>query len=175
MSQIKVYSKLEVVAQHLDTAIKLFFEDVSPISIHTLVMSSLEITKNILDSQGRLSEHSLEFAKKKNFSHQNRDVSEWYDFIKGPYNFTKNSDKDHGGSIEWSDTINDFLILYAIEDIITLNKSLVSKNMLLYIFGFFKKLYSKYIDDENWEPSNYVQNIDLEKRKELKQYCKQYY
>ncbi|MFC1659559.1 hypothetical protein ACFL0U_03270 [Pseudomonadota bacterium] len=172
---MKIYSKLDIVVQHLDTAIKLFFEDVFPISIHVLIMSSLEITKDMLSSSGRLDEHSLEFVRGENLNYQNQHIKEWYNFIKGPYNFSKHGNKDISQEIEWSDTVNDFLILYSIEDVITLDKSLVSKNMLLFIFGFFKKLYKEYVDDESWEPNDYMWNMDLEKRKRLKKYCKQCY
>jgi len=171
MSNIKKYSKLDIAVEHLDTAIKLFFEDISPISIQTLLGASDDLIYGILKNLKREDEHSREISKKANLDWNSKKPIEWIKYIKTPYDFSKHPAKDPEEDIEWCDTNNDFFIMNSISNIQTIDKNKLSNNMKLFI-EFFKKFYTKYFEDEKWEPNDYMQNIDLVKRKNLKEYYK---
>ncbi len=109
-------SKLDVARRQLAVAIRLFFDDLDPVSVFTLAANAWEIV-DVLCRRQRVQSLSEETAH-----HLPTDLSLKHDFVNQPYrNFFKHADRDPDGTVrDFGDEKNDPMLMLAVEDLLRL-------------------------------------------------------
>ncbi len=111
MSEILKITKLMAAERQLFEAIKLFFEEGDPISIHTLTSASLGIL-NPLCRQKKGFDGFIVTKKSPYIKEEKR--KEWINFIRIPQNFFKHADNDPDNTLEFRPKINKYHIIEAV-------------------------------------------------------------
>lgn len=109
-------TKIDAARSQLIEAIKLFFEDRDPVSIHTLVGASLQILNDHITDIGEVYDNNLIFHYKTIYI-KDEFRKLWNSKMNESKNFFKHADKDLKGgklSIEFETTLNEFNIIEAI-------------------------------------------------------------
>lgn len=88
--EMKKYSKLDVAKSQLEEAIKLFFEQRDPVSVHTLLSASHQIMRDIAKANG-IQYHCI---IEKLINQANQNLKQSYSAVFKPRNFFKHADKD---------------------------------------------------------------------------------
>jgi hypothetical protein len=95
--KIKI-SKLKAARRQLETAIRIYFDDGDPVSIHTLAAASLEILKS-LDKQGPNTGTIFDDVKQR----INPEFHKQFEIaLKSPQNFFKHADRDAEKVLEFN-------------------------------------------------------------------------
>lgn len=107
---METITKLEAARRHLDEAIKLFFEDRDPLTIHTLAAAAQGTLRDIAKATG---------AKHLSILHDHPGIPEnrRKDLVKAlnaPRNFFKHADKDPQGILEFDESVNVDTLLDAV-------------------------------------------------------------
>jgi len=108
----KTFSKIEVACQQLDTAIKLWFKEENPISIHTLVCSAHQIISDVIHHQSRNDPLFDSIYIKNGFKKIAKTHFHKY------YNLFKHANKDPETYIKFNPTSNEYFIscsIFALE------------------------------------------------------------
>jgi hypothetical protein len=110
MDQELLISKLDAAKRQLETAIRLYFQSVDPVSIHTLTAAAYNIIRNINEKRGGnpmlTKEKILEYVKAE-FQKMFRDK------INEAENFFKHADRDHESTLTFNPCESEMLILDA--------------------------------------------------------------
>jgi hypothetical protein len=101
-------TKLDAVRRQLNTAIRLWFEDADPVSIHTLASAAHDILHQLFKKRGLT---GLLFDADIVVPEYRR---EWSEAITKHYNFFKHGRKDADKTIEFRPGVNEFLLLFQI-------------------------------------------------------------
>lgn len=104
-------SKLDAAKRQLETAIRIYFSDGDPVSIHTLVAAAYNVIKDVNEKRAGkpmlVKEMMLEYVK-----------PDYQKLIKDKLNeaenFFKHADRDHEKSIDFNPKISELLILDAV-------------------------------------------------------------
>ena len=112
-------SKLDVARRQLAVAIRLFFDDRDPVSVHTLAANAWEIV-DVLCTRQRVNSLSGETR-----GHLAAGRSLKHDLINEPYrNFFEHADRDPEGTIEgFGDEMNDHVLMLAVEDLLRVEET----------------------------------------------------
>jgi hypothetical protein len=101
-------TKLDAVRRQLNTAIRLWFEDADPVSIHTLASAAHDILHQLFKKRGLT---GLLFDADIVVPEYRR---EWIEAITKHYNFFKHGRKDADKTIELRPGVNEFLLIFQI-------------------------------------------------------------
>lgn len=126
-----VVNKLDCARSQLETAIKLYFEDGDPISIHTLASASYELLKGINKARG-LEPLLLEFeflSSPENTALKKRALKQ----IRSFQNFFKHADNDPEETKAMRPRINEHLIQHCVE----VFRKFGSPSELIVVFDFW--------------------------------------
>jgi len=110
MGKIKI-SKLDAAKRQLETAIRIYFSDGDPVSIHTLVSAAYNIIQDVNKKRAGkpmlVKEEMLEFVK-----------PEYKNLIRNMFNkaenFFKQADFDHEKSLDFNPELSELLIIDAL-------------------------------------------------------------
>jgi hypothetical protein len=111
----KTFSKIEVACQQLDTAIKLWFQEENPVSIHTLVCSAHQIISDVIHHQNRNDPLFDNIYIKNGFKKIAKTHFHKY------YNFFKHANNDPETSIKFNPSANEYFIVCSIFGLEQLN------------------------------------------------------
>ncbi len=104
-----IITKLESARRQLETAVKLYFNDAEPVSIHTLTCASHEILAELNAKRGEgpaiMSDHMIKEPYKK----------EYRNMLVQAKNFFKHADRDPGDTLEFNPEVNEYFLLDACE------------------------------------------------------------
>jgi hypothetical protein len=103
-------TKLEAGRRQLQTAIKLWFADGDPVSIHTLAYAAYEII-HVVSKKRNPSRRQLLFDNALVRKDKQR---EWADIVKKHANWFKHARNDAEGSMEFNSAISEIFLLYSI-------------------------------------------------------------
>jgi len=107
MEEILKISKLDVAKRQLEAAIRLYFNDDDPVSIHTLACAAhgilSDLNKKYNGNPMMLSDYVILDKYK----------TEWNKKIREPQNFFKHADNDSGKSIEFTPELTEYFIFDA--------------------------------------------------------------
>jgi hypothetical protein len=105
-------TKLDAATRQLETAIRLYFHDEDPVSIHTLVGASYNIIRDINRKRGGppmlIKDDLIELYVKTEYQQAMRKK------LNEPENFFKHADRDHAETIEFNPDASEFMILDAV-------------------------------------------------------------
>lgn len=108
MTNRLVLSKLDVAKRQLETAIKLYFLEDDPVSIHTLSAAAYNILKDVGKNNGAnpmmIKEMFLKYVKP---SKENMFIHK----INEAENFFKHADKDNESTLKFDTTFTEFFII----------------------------------------------------------------
>ncbi len=112
-------TKLDVARRQLAVAIRLFFDERDPVSVHTLAANAWEIVDVLCINKGI---ESFSEQTRKNIPNGK---SLKYHYINGPYrNFFKHADRDPDATLDgFSDDKNDHLLFMVVEDLLRLEQT----------------------------------------------------
>jgi hypothetical protein len=100
--------KLDVAKRQLETALRLWFADGDPVSIHTLIVASLEVISALLKHKGLKSNfYDSDLIKPEFRKEFNRRVRE-------NANFFKHADLDPDAEREFKPGLNELLMIFAV-------------------------------------------------------------
>ena len=102
-------AKLESARRQLDTAIRLWFEEGDPVSIHTLACAAYEIIHVISKKRNRARDLLFDSLIIKDEYRREANA-----VLKKPANFFKHARNDADASIEFHPTISELFILFSI-------------------------------------------------------------
>lgn len=102
------FTKAEVAARQLDTAIKLFFNAGDVVSVHTLAAASMTVFGDILEKKKETS-----WRDEIRASHPNLTKKQLFGILRNSQNFFKHARDDPDGVLEFPETDNDALIFMA--------------------------------------------------------------
>lgn len=106
----KGLSKLDIAEIQINSAIKMLFDDINPISIHTVISSGYQIVR---DFSARYDD-TQEYFEMTVFIKEDY-IREFWKSVNKHNNFFKHADKDPDDIYEgFNDSINDYTILWAI-------------------------------------------------------------
>lgn len=172
MLMVKVhFSKLDVARRELETAIKFFFEEGDPVSIHVLATASHEILEALCKEQGTKSfiQDGLDNHIKPEFHETVRQK------LRAPQNFFKHADRDAKELLEFNTEIT----AHHIWDCCTMYHSLTKERpKLMHIFNtwFFAKIPLEYLDANSQGAYRELKkHISPENRRQFFQYSSQAY
>ncbi len=117
-------TKISIARSQLKEAIRLFFEERDPVSIHTLVGASLQILNDYID-HNKLQIPLLNFRSDNSIIRKERQ-KEWSQKTSEAKNFFKHADRDlkNGkNSLEFETDLNDFHILAALSALQSIQNS----------------------------------------------------
>jgi hypothetical protein len=120
--------KINVACSQLDTAIRMWFYDDDPISIHTLVCSAYQIIHDINSVKGK---RDLIYDSALIKDEYRR---EWSKKVKEPYNFFKHADNDPDEIIDFNPESSILYFLFSCVGLQALNKQL---NITRYTFVIY--------------------------------------
>ena len=144
-------SKFDVAERQLLLAIRLFFKEEDPVSIHTLSEASSQILYDLRDTYGGNSMFkNSAFIKEEH-------KKEWYKKIAKSKNFFKHAEKDPNSTHEFNVTINHFSLIDAVNMYETIKKKWVPET-LIYTCWFVSKYPNLLLQKSNYE-SAYKQNL----------------
>ena len=111
MKSVKI-SKLDAAKRQLETAIRLYFSNGDPVSIHTLTAAAYNILKDLNKQRGMppmlVKEQLLIYVREKK-------LKEFKEIINKAENFFKHADRDHEATIDFCPDLSDVFILDACE------------------------------------------------------------
>lgn len=107
--QIKV-SKLDVAKRQLETAIRIYFSEGDPVSLHTLTAASYNVIRDLNKKKG-----GEQMMAKDGFMAMVKPGrgKEVWERVVAAENFFKHADKDHDGVLDFNPEQSEFLILEA--------------------------------------------------------------
>ncbi len=108
------YSKKDIAKEQLVIAIRLFFCAECPVSVHTLTAASLGVLQDILRVKKK--DYLLDIEKQI----KPEKIKEWRALIRKQANFLKHADRDPEGSLRFSDTQTQFMLIEAVNAFATL-------------------------------------------------------
>ena len=140
-----MFTKIEVAEQQLDTAIKLFFENIDHYSSYTLAAASLELTDDLCDKQQSelyLSELNrigdpmkvrLHFRDEFKLLIKSEHLNDALRLLRKNQNFLKHADRDHDQTIE-AITVEElaFVIIFSIRNFVLLEQRWTSAMSLFF-------------------------------------------
>ena len=155
-------TKIDAARSQLATAINLFFDDVDPISVHSLACASAEILETICRKNGKqtffahMRESNPKFTSKK--------IRETLNKCK---NWFKHADKDHGDVLtDFSDVLNDYAIFMASHDYGSIENW---KPIEIQVFQlWFSTVYKKHMDPRLGIVQQLFPDMDKKNRREQK-------
>lgn len=123
--------------EQLLTAIRLFFEDKSPISVHTLVGAALEICNNLVESKDAVIVNNL-ILHRQSFFIKNERRKEFNDAVNKYRNYFKHADRDKDAIVEFNTEINEFFIFEAIHvyTVVTDESYKLYREMIIFVMWF---------------------------------------
>ena len=126
--------KLEAAKRQLDTAIKLYFKDDDPVSIHTLTAAAHQILIDLAKPEGTKSilKDQILILIKKEYQ------SKYLSAINEAENFFKHAEKDPGALLKFNPEQTDFLLFDAVEMYMRLSKE-STQDMSIYRAWFLLK------------------------------------
>jgi len=142
-----ILTKLDAAKRQLETAVRLYFNDADPVSIHTLVCASHEILTNLNEKRGNSPTIISDNLIKEPYKKMVRDK------IREAKNFFKHADKDPDGVLKFYPAVNDFFLLDSCETYEILTGEKVPHFIIFR--GWFN---SRYPDILNTESSEIVRN-----------------
>ena len=109
MKKLKI-SKLDAAKRQIETAIRLYFSNADPISIHTLTMSAYNVLRDLNKNRGGNpllgKELILDYVKEDK-------LNEFKKMINKAENFFKHADKNHEETVDFNPNQSEFYILEA--------------------------------------------------------------
>lgn len=117
----------------LTTAIELFFADGDPISIRTLLGSAWNILHDLLSKTNL--ESSRDWITQSFPQHSPNQI---IGILKDDWNFFKHADRDPDALLEFDDSVNEALLMFAVNDFAQLTKA-TTFPMEIYQFWFIAK------------------------------------
>ena len=139
IKEMKRYSKSDVAKSQLDEAIKLFFEQRDPVSVHSLLGASHQIMRDIAKANDTKYRCIIEEL----ISQSNQDLKQSYNAVFQPRNFFKHADKAHNVQFSFDDLENELWLLYACvlyRQVITEKSNAVSSFWSWYLLKYPKIL-----------------------------------
>jgi len=115
MGEFPTITKLEAANRQLCAAIRLFFADGDAVAVHTLACAAREIYEKHCRTTGR--GRMFDFVQSGNSGHAERDL---WNILNAARNFFKHEGTSLSESIEFEDSMNDFVLLTACTDCATL-------------------------------------------------------
>ncbi len=143
MEEILRLSKLDVAKRQLETAIKLYFNDDDPVSIHTLACAAhgilSDLNKKYNGDPMILSDYVISDEYK----------TEWNKRIKKPQNYFKHADKDTEENIDFVPEVTQYFIFDAI------SKYQEITGEIIFYFAIFRGWFAAHnIDAFNYSENN---------------------
>lgn len=144
MSQLQL-DKLTVATMQLNTAIRLFFEDRDPISVHTLVCASLEILQKLVKDKSKVASNQLVIHPDTIFVKEDY-RKEYIKIIFKNRNFFKHADRDRDKIINFNTEANELYILEAYRTFIIVSSidalSIEMKTFYIWFFAHYKDIFT---------------------------------
>lgn len=145
MTEVRL-TKLEAARRQLETAIRLYFSEVDPASVHTLAAAAGQLLKDLnrhRDGAPMLSDQILQWAKPEFKNEILRKFAE-------AENYLKHADRDPDQILEFDTQQSEFLILDSCE---TYRRLTGERLPLLAIFQMWSWLTwaRRFVNDETWE------------------------
>ncbi len=110
MEKVLQISKLDAAKRQLETAIRLYFSNSDPISIHTLTAAAYNVIRDINKKRGGKPMLIKELA----FDYLNPEGEKiWVKKMNEAENFFKHADRDHGKTLDFRPELNEIYILDA--------------------------------------------------------------
>lgn len=133
-------TKIDAARSQLATAINLFFDDVDPISVHSLACASAEILETMCRNNGK--QTFFTHTRESNPKFTSKEIRETLNKCK---NWFKHADKDHGDVLtDFSDVLNDYAIFMASHDYDSIENW---KPIEIQVFQlWFSAVYKKHMD-----------------------------
>ena len=114
-SQVQKVTNLEAATRQLSAAIRMFFAEEDAVAVHTLACAAREIYEKHCCRQGR--GRMFDIVKEANPAYTEKEL--WH-VLNGPRNFFKHPSETTADEIEFSDLLNDFMLVAACNDCATL-------------------------------------------------------
>ena len=112
MSKTITISKLDAARRQLETAVRLYFHDGDPISIHTLVSAAYNVIRDVNEKKGGspmfVKGDFIDLYVKPEYRKQARSK------VNKAENFFKHADRDHASTIEFNPDISEMFFYDAI-------------------------------------------------------------
>lgn len=103
-------SKLDAAKRQLESAIRIYFHNGDPVSIHTLTAAAYNVIRDINKKRGGesmlIKEQILDQLKPEH-------IKTFRDKINQAENFFKHADRDHDGTLKFNPLLTEFLIIDA--------------------------------------------------------------
>ncbi len=110
MEKVLQISKLDAAKRQLETAIRLYFSNSDPVSIHTLAAAAYNLIKDVNKKRGGKPMLIKELA----FDYLNPEGEKiWVKKMKEAENFFKHADRDHGKTLDFRPELTEIFILDA--------------------------------------------------------------
>lgn len=101
-------TKLDAAKRQLETAIRLYFHNEDPVSIHTLVSAAYNIVRDVYRKRGGppmfIKDDFIEVYVKAEYQNEMRKK------LNEPENFFKHADRDHVEAIDFNPRASEFMI-----------------------------------------------------------------
>ena len=126
----KGISKLDIAEIQINTAIKMLFDDINPISIHTVISSGYQIVRDFSVRHDTQEYFEMTVFIKKKY------IREFWKCVNKHNNFFKHANKDPDDIYEgFNESINDFTIMWAILLYKGLNR-IITQEMKMFLLWF---------------------------------------
>lgn len=169
-----IVNKLDAAYEQLNTAIFLFFQDLNPISVHTLAGAALQILNDHVIDKNAVYDNNL-IAHYDSIYIKDERRAEYHKAIMKYRNFFKHADKDANSKINFNPKVNEFFILEAIHvyDVVCDVKAVEKPILAIFLFWFI-------FNNPDLIESEYMEKIMLQYRSnsmfrsmdiKSKQYC----
>ncbi|MBI4252433.1 MAG: hypothetical protein HY618_08235 [Candidatus Tectomicrobia bacterium] len=155
-------AEIDAARSQLATAINLFFNDVDPISVHSLACASAEILEAICRKNSK--QTFFAHMRESNPKFTSKEIRETLNKSK---NWFKHADKDHGDVLtDFSDVLNDYAIFMASHDYGSLENW---KPIEIQVFQlWFSAVYMKHMDPRLEIVQQLFPDMDKKNRREQK-------
>jgi hypothetical protein len=136
------YTKRTVAKEQLVTAIRLFFCEVCPCSVHTLVSASLGILQDILRNEKKDYLLNIEREIKP------ERIAEWRALMRKQANFFKHADRDPAGALKLNEGQTEFQLIEAVNAFATLYGKKTYSMMVYQLW--FASSHPGFFDGRGW-------------------------
>lgn len=156
--------KLTVATMQLNSAIRLFFEDRDPVSVHTLVCASLEILQKLINDRSKIITNQLVIHPDTMFVNEEY-RKEYKRIISKNRNFFKHADRDRKDIIKFNTEINELYIFEAYRTFLIVSSidvlSVEMQTFYIWFFAHYKDIFTdEYKELANQTCSQYGLYID---------------
>lgn len=144
MPQLQL-DKLTIATMQLNTAIRLFFEDKDPISVHTLACASLEILQKLINDKSKVASNQLVIHPDSIFINK-KHRKEYIGIIFKNKNFFKHADRDKDAIINFNTEVNELYIFEAYRTFIIVSSidalSIEMQTFYIWFFAHYKDIFT---------------------------------